>query len=435
MESIVDKLNPLLAKLKQLNKHQQQQPTRQLQLSLALTNFQDIYNHPLNTIQLRLSESLSCKLKDEYRLIMWLIYLNILPFNNPSSWKNIIDEYRADYFINKKQYITVQIDSFIKTTQTKGSDEYEQLKTAIPSSQDAEVLALIKLDIDRTYQEIELFQQQHIKTILISVLYVYYKLHSERYNYVQGMNELCGMMYMVFHPIHKLSMTFPKDNISFLFFLIHSNDCVIEADVYTAFRSVMNKDMNVLYTYNNREYRNTPLSMKTPQDKAIVSLEEIINSNESPLKKRVYTLYYHELMKVNNKIARNVVSKCEPDYFMLRWLLCMFTREFTVEKCLMIWDAILCYEFIEFHYESKRMKVISNEIINNNHLTLANCVCLSMIINEKKKLLNTKDADEILNILMHYNENANIEDIVYKALTISEELNANLLKEMKIKFK
>jgi hypothetical protein len=175
--------------------------------------------------------------------------------------------------------------------------------------------------------------------------------------------------------------------------------------------------------------------MKTPQDKAIVSLEEIINSNESPLKKRVYTLYYHELMKVNNKIARNVVSKCEPDYFMLRWLLCMFTREFTVEKCLMIWDAILCYEFIEFHYESKRMKVISNEIVNNNHLTLANCVCLSMIINEKKKLLNTKDADEILNILMHYNENANIEDIVYKALTISEELNANLLKEMKIKFK
>ena len=429
MERIVDKLNPLFAKLKQFNKPQL--PTHELQLSLALTNFTRVYTRPLETIQLRINDSLSCRLKHEYRLIMWLIYLNILPINEPSSWKNIIDEYRADYFINKSQYITTQIDSFIKTTQSKGSDEYEQLKSALPSSQDAEVLALIKLDVDRTYQELELFQRQQTKSILISVLYLYYKLHSNNTNYVQGMNELCGMMYMVFHPMHKISMTFPKDNISFLFYLIHSNDGVIEADVYTAFRSIMNKDMKTLYTYNNREYRNTSISMKTSQEQALVTLDEISHSNESPLKKRVYKLYYHDLMKINNKIARNVIGKCEPDYFMLRWLLCLFTREFTVEKCLMIWDAVLCYEFIEFHYGRSRRRA-SNEVV---HLTFANCVCLSMIINEKKKISPTKDADELLNILMHYNENASIEDIVYKAITISEELNFNLLKEMKVKLK
>ena len=375
MERIVDKLNPFIAKLKRLNKPQV--PAHAMQASLALANFTDFYTRPLETIQLRINESLSCRLKREHRLILWLVYLNVLPFNNPSSWKNTVDEYRSDYFINKSQYISSQIDSFIKTTQTKGSDEYEQLKNALPP-QDAEVLALIKIDVDRTYQELELFQQQQTKHVLISVLYLYHKLNGHT-NYVQGMNELCGMVYMVFHPTYELAMTFPKDNMSFLFYLIHANDSVIEADVYNAFRSIMDKDMQTLYTYNNREYRNASISMKTPQEKALVTLDEISHSNESPLKKRVYKLYYHDLMRVNSKVARSVTAKCEPDYFMLRWLLCLFTREFSVEKCLIIWDAVLCYEFVEFHYRSRRVKR------EGHHLTLADCVCLSMIINEKKK--------------------------------------------------
>ena len=71
------------------------------------------------------------KLIPEYRLFIWQIFLDILPYNEPDKWKIIIDEYRSDYGMLKEKYINEDIENYIKNPSIKGSKEYEKFKSII----------------------------------------------------------------------------------------------------------------------------------------------------------------------------------------------------------------------------------------------------------------------------------------------------------------
>ena len=83
--------------------------------------------------------------------------LDILPYNNPESWKKILTDLRGDYYSLKLEIITKEIDEFILLEDKKGTDKYDDFRNKIDQN-DFDTLDLIKIDIDRTYQDIDLFQ-------------------------------------------------------------------------------------------------------------------------------------------------------------------------------------------------------------------------------------------------------------------------------------
>ena len=54
---------------------------------------------------------------------------------------------------------------FINCHALKGTKEYENLYTQIPE-EDRDLLSLIKLDVDRTFQDLDLFHDNKVKEIL-----------------------------------------------------------------------------------------------------------------------------------------------------------------------------------------------------------------------------------------------------------------------------
>ena len=81
-------------------------------------------------------------LPEEYRSYTWQIFLNILPYNESKEWKNIIDDFRSNYYNYKSTYINENIKKFILCNEEKGSEKYEKAKKDI-SQKDLEILSLL----------------------------------------------------------------------------------------------------------------------------------------------------------------------------------------------------------------------------------------------------------------------------------------------------
>ncbi len=139
-------------------------------------------------------------ISSEFRSTLYKIFLNILPYNDPNSWKNNLEHTRKQYklklnrLLNKNEYII----PFINCEEKKGTEKYENLYNLIPK-EDNDLLALIKLDVDRTFQELDLYKNSKIKEMLCKILYVFSKGIPEP-SYCQGMNEILGTLLYAFLP-------------------------------------------------------------------------------------------------------------------------------------------------------------------------------------------------------------------------------------------
>ena len=89
------------------------------------------------------------------RDFLWLFCLDILPYDQPKSWLKIINELRTDYMELKSGVVTKEIEDFIMLNEKKGEEKYNKYQKIL-NKEDFELLDLIKLDIERTYQEIDL---------------------------------------------------------------------------------------------------------------------------------------------------------------------------------------------------------------------------------------------------------------------------------------
>lgn len=81
-----------------------------------------------------------------------------------------------------------------------------------------------------------------------------------------------------------------------------------------------------------------------------LTIKDILNCNDSELKKRVYILYYKRFKIIDPDFYNLLVEKVEPELFLTRWYLCLFTREFKLEDIVKLWDLIIMYEFVEKSY-------------------------------------------------------------------------------------
>ena len=179
----------------------------------------------------------------------------------------------------------------------------------------------------------------------------------------------------------------------------------------------MAKDLSSFYTFSHETYKNGSLSKMIPIEKYKLNLEQIENSNESDIKKRIYKNYYVDLKKIDKEIY-SIIAKCiEPDIFMTKWYLCFFSREFDLENVVKIFDIILLYEWLQF---------TKNKLNLCSHLNYLEFISLSMIYSLKKTIIdNKKDESNLLLNLMNYPNTINLKYIIDNSFKICYKLTKN----------
>ena len=130
-----------------------------------LTRFGYVYEDPkislsnylvggLNLYQI-CNKCINGKLEPEFRGILYKMFLNLIPFNEPQVWLKYLTESRNAYKSITKELIdsNVNILPFMNCEEKKGTETYEKFSKLIPQ-EDYELIGLIKLDVDRTFQEL-----------------------------------------------------------------------------------------------------------------------------------------------------------------------------------------------------------------------------------------------------------------------------------------
>ena len=174
------------------------------------TRFNEIYEDPYEIFKNYLSGNLSlsdigqnCKkgrINQEFRPTVYKILLGILPYDKPGSWKKLVQKQRETYYtkLNKLLSQNENIIRFINCHYIKGSKPYEEIYCLLPKDQ-KEIISLIKLDIDRTFQDLDLFHNNTVKELLTKILYVN-SIDNPDPSYCQGMNEILGTLFFAFLP-------------------------------------------------------------------------------------------------------------------------------------------------------------------------------------------------------------------------------------------
>jgi len=410
------------------------------------TRFNEIYENPYELFCNYLIGNLSLsdigqkckkgKLNSEFRPTVYKILLNILPYDKPGSWKKLIQDQREVYYTKLNNLLSQNenILKFINCHSIKGTKTYEDIYCLLPPSE-KELLSLIKLDIDRTFQDLDLFHNEKIKELLTKILYVNSKDNPDP-SYCQGMNEILGTLFFAFLPSIRYNK-FTKEqnvaenngnitNLEMLYYYIVDEDH-FEADLFTVYSELMSRDLTLLYTYNDDKYRNKNNSVT--YDLKNLTTEDLIKSEESDLLKRIKKIFYIYLKK-DKKYFDFLFGNIEPNLFLLRWILCMLDREISLKNVMWIWDCILFYEFVEFTIEKKNVNINekeeeSKEIGHISRLNFLDYVCLSMILDLKHDIINS-EASVILCKFLKFPNEKNIKHIIKEAFNLSSAFNGGI---------
>jgi len=222
-------------------------------------NFQSYANNAELSIQNEIKNIKKNKKLSINRDLFWKILLGILPYNKSKEWKEIISEERTKYHEAKKQFITNDIAEFIITKKIKDKySSYFKFKDIL-SEEDYKYLDIIKIDVTRTFQKIELFKEEKIQEILINVLFIYAKKNKE-IGYSQGMSDLCAIFLYVLYKDKFLDASFIHDNSTFDFFLLNSNNEFLENDTFLLFSKFMEKGYSQFFLYSDEKYKDGELS-------------------------------------------------------------------------------------------------------------------------------------------------------------------------------
>lgn len=386
---------------------------------ISYTGFKSHYNNCELAIQNDAKNLKTMKLPPNNRDLLWEIFLGVLPYKSSEDWNKIIDEERKKYLGLKKKFFTKDIEDFVVTQKVKDKySAYFKFKEIL-SKEDYNFLDIIKVDVTRTFQKVELFKQEKIQKTLINVLFVFAKTNKD-IGYRQGMSDLCAIFLYALYKERILDSSFIKDNISFLFYLLYSNNEYLEHDTFILFSRFMKKGYINFFLHNDEKYMNGLLSTMESQNRKNLKKDEIINANDSELKKRIFLVYYHEFPLADKQLYQFMVDKIDPEIFMVRWYLCIFSREVPLPQLLELLDLILYQQFLE---EKNKPK---NKNESNNYYKFVDYIVLSLLINVKALIMNKKKNSELIAFLMKYPKDIEFKNIYLKSIEIYNKNKSNI---------
>ena len=197
--------------------------------------------------------------------------------------------------------------------------------------EDQEILEEIWKDVERTYQEFEVYRKESTRRQLQQVLFNYCKEKGAEYR--QGMNELCAVLHFVVATNatsgllgkHKLAPTTSDD---------------IEADTYHLFERLMSKGCGHMFLTEKAESaqkRKEAMQNSAGAKAAMGGLQSNIHTSSIPdadtaLLARCGYVYHTVFKQVDPQLYKHLHNSLgvQPQLFLLRWIRCMFTRELTL---------------------------------------------------------------------------------------------------------
>ena len=268
------------------------------------------------------------------RSFSWKIYLKTLSSNENTTLKTWLEE-----TLNLRNGFKKKVQELLSLAKARGDPlggfdgEWNDFFDG------ADIKHLIKIDVDRTFQDRDLFCEYSIKEIENNILYLFSKVNQPT-SYKQGMNDILAMLIYSLYPYYRKSkidnytnelfdkwVDNPMGNIDDIYNFFH-DEKYFQSDLYYLFINIMNFGVNKFY--EDIDVKKNPGETKN----YLVKRCEYIS--EKKLKLQNSRLYYHF---VNIGI--------DPGVIIQRWIKCLFTREFHPQDCATVWDAILANEIME----------------------------------------------------------------------------------------
>uniref|UniRef100_A0AC34RI87 Rab-GAP TBC domain-containing protein n=1 Tax=Panagrolaimus sp. JU765 TaxID=591449 RepID=A0AC34RI87_9BILA len=276
------------------------------------------------------------------RTIYWRVMLGCLS-RDQSQWLSTIKKDREFYENLKKESekIPDQEDVFGLSLDINNPLSLEADSPWNQYFADANLKETIEKDVDRTFPEINYFNDENVKEMMKNVLFIYSKRNSQL-SYRQGMHEILAPILFTLHYDHcsyedgdKSDITiFDNNNRSLLDYL--NDNRYIEHDAYTIFCKVMSiigqfygtadeldEDQNI---YFNFVYE----SSKKIRTAWVEKLDLIFDVRLKEIDRQLW-----------NHLRNLDIS---PRLFGLRWLRLLFGREFPFHDLLFFWDVIFSDE-------------------------------------------------------------------------------------------
>ena len=358
--------------------------------------------------------------KELLRPIAWKIFLGVLP-NTGSlrEWVEIISNQREEFKKKIKKFC--KIKKFIGDPLGGGSKKKKA--SADTSYEDNDLKNSINKDLDRTRQEIDLFLQSKIKNILANVLYIWSK-ENQDISYRQGMHELLAILFLVFYPYYFPCTRKPKntknDIIEFLkdielykedlYIFFHDED-EIQSDLFFIFEALMKKGMANLF--------NPKILQKEDPEYKMYEIFPQMWKGESDQKnptfvyRRCDLLIKEKLKSLDNDLYshfKRIELNCV--VFLQRYLRCMFCIEFPLNDVYILWDYIICNNYI-------------NENTQKYTFIIMEYICIAMIF-KIRDTLKDSDQSECFSTLFKYPETKDIMEIIKLSQKVEQAMNERL---------
>jgi hypothetical protein len=253
---------------------------------------------------------------NQNRGIVWKILLRYLPLDS-SIWGNYLNEKRNEYkeFINKFYLEEKKVDNIFNNDNDNNEINQPLYNVKLHDKDDINLLEEVNKDIHRTYKDIQFFNENcndssidNHQIKMSRILFIFAKMNP-KIKYVQGFNEICATLYYVF-----------------------------ANDVYNNWNKYAEEDTYYCFTLLINEIRDLYISEKDG------TIDGMIGNLE----------YVDKLLKRYDVNLFNMLQsmKLFTSYFAIRWISCIFCREFDLLDSIRIWDSYLAdnnrKEFISF---------------------------------------------------------------------------------------
>jgi TBC1 domain family protein 5 len=245
----------------------------------------------------------------------------------------------------------------------------------------------IKLDVDRTFQDMAFFKSHGTQTSLINILFVFGKANNLLYR--QGMNEICAICLFVVNEGVDAMQDLPGDE---------SPGDVKEAVTYSMFSGIMLKAGLVDFFFAH-----SVLEKPGSQSQG---------NKPSPLLVRcenTFDLLCQKDARLHKHLVMNDIS---PNLFLLRWMRLLFSREFSFGNTLGIWDHIFS------SFEPAKLLSFPSTI---------DYVAIAMLLSIKPALL-ASDNSGCFTLLLKYPEPASLSHLLQlaRSVQLGEPLVGNI---------
>lgn len=247
------------------------------------------------------------------------------PHSIAAAWLALLERARARYGTLQQQYLVdphaaehASFDPLSSAEQSPWNEYFEN----------AELEREIEQDVLRTYPEHAYFRQPHVQTALRRILLVYARAQPH-VQYKQGMHELLAPLLFVFdHQALDAAAAAAVDAAcaaarapSFAPLLAAAH---VEADAFAAFHALM----SLVQDWFVQPPRRAPGAPPAPEPR-----NHVVDKCEA--------IQTRLLRQKDAELGAHLDAlRVLPQLYMLRWLRCLFGREFHLEDTLRIWDAL-----------------------------------------------------------------------------------------------